>query len=273
MPAARISTFSANLVGQAIAPAAAFQPAPSGEVRALALYKRRRTPRRLKAGGSQDWPPHNWAKAPAPQSARCFHLSVLALFGAALLSAQTNPVADGIAAFNRGDYKAARVNLERSPADPQARLFLALTKAATGGCEAAVPELAKGFSSGENRRLAGLALAQCHIAAKRFAEAGVVVAQLEKQFPADADVLYVSANYHMKAWNDAIYRMYQKAPSSYRVDQLSAEVFETQGKYTEAIAEYRKAIAKNPKGVNLHYCLGRALLQQSHDPAALEEAR
>ena len=67
--------------------------------------------------------------------------------------------------------------------------------------------------------------------------------------------------------------MYQKAPASYRVDQLSAEVFETQGKYTEAIAEYRKAIAKNPKGVNLHYCLGRALLQQSHDPAALEEAR
>ena len=51
----------------------------------------------------------------------------------------------------------------------------------------------------------------------------------------------------MKAWNDAIYRMYQKAPSSYRVDQLSAEVFETQGKYTEAVAEYRKAIAKNPK--------------------------
>src|SRR5580658_8809038 len=28
---------------------------------------------------------------------------------AALLSAQTNPVADGIAAFNRGDYKTARL--------------------------------------------------------------------------------------------------------------------------------------------------------------------
>ena len=77
----------------------------------------------------------------------------------------------------------------------------------------------------------------------------------------------------MKAWNDAIYRMYQKAPSSYRVDQLSAEVFETQGKYTEAIAEYRKAIEKNPKAINLHYRLGRALLQQSHDPAVLDQAR
>jgi Tfp pilus assembly protein PilF len=188
-----------------------------------------------------------------------------------LLGAQTNPVVDGIAAFQRGDYKAARMNLERAPGDPQARLFLALTRAATGGCEGAVPELEKGLSS--NRRLAGLALAQCHIAAKRFSEAGAMVAQLEKEFPTDADVLYVSADYHMKAWNEAIYRMYQNAPASFRVDQLSAEVFETQGKYTEAVAEYRKAIVKNPKAINLHYRLGRALLQQSHDPAILNQAR
>jgi Tfp pilus assembly protein PilF len=192
---------------------------------------------------------------------------------AALLAAQTNPTADGIKAFNQGDYKAARNLLQKAPANPQARLFLALTKAATGECNAAIPDLKVGFASRDNRRLAGLALAQCHIAAKRFSDAGPIIAQLEKDFPADADVLYVSADYHMKAWNDAIYRMYQKVPSSYRVDQLSAEVFETQGKYTEAIAEYRKAIGKNPKAINLHYRLGRALLQQSHDPGVLEQAR
>ncbi len=200
-------------------------------------------------------------------------INILLWLAAALLSAQTNPVVDGIAAFNRGDYKAARLNLEQAPTDPQARLFLALTRAATGECETAVPDLANGFLNGDNRRLAGLALAQCHIVAKRFAEAGATIAQLEKEFPTDADVLYVSADYHMKAWNDAIYRMYQKAPSSYRVDQLSAEVFESQGKYTEAIAEYRKAIEKNPKAIDLHYRLGRALLQQSHDPAVLDQAR
>ncbi len=204
---------------------------------------------------------------------QAFRLSVVFFFSAPLLCAQANPVADGIAAFHRGDYKTARASLERAPNDPQARLFLAFIQAATGDCQAALPELSKGFSTGGNRRLAGLALAQCYIAAKRFADAGPVVAQLEKDFPADADVLYVSADYHMKAWNDAIYRMYQKAPSSYRVDQLSAEVFETQGKYTEAIAEYRKAIEKNPKALDLHYRLGRALLQQSHDPAALDQAR
>jgi tetratricopeptide (TPR) repeat protein len=215
---------------------------------------------------------------PAIRRDRHFSAIVVSLFAAPFLFAQSNfaqsnPVADGIAAFGRGDYKSARLSLERAPGDPRARLFLALTRAATGDCEAAIPDLAKGFSSGEDHRLAGLALAQCHISVKRFADAGVVVAQLEKQFPADADVLYVSADYHMKAWNDAIYRMYQNAPSSYRVDQLSAEVFETQGKYAEAIAEYRKAIEKNPRAINLHYRLGRALLQQSHDPAILDQAR
>jgi tetratricopeptide (TPR) repeat protein len=197
----------------------------------------------------------------------------LCAFSAILLYAQSNPIADGIAAFHRGDYKAARAILQRSPNDPQARLFLALTRAATGECEAAVPVLAKAFSAGSERRLSGIALAQCHIAAKRFTEAGPIVSQLEKDFPNDADVLYVSASYHMKAWNDAIYRMYQKAPASYRVDQLSAEVFETQGKYAEAVAEYRKAIEKNPKAIDLHYRLGRALLLQSHDPSNLEQAR
>ena len=204
---------------------------------------------------------------------KLFRLAVQVSFVSALLHAQTNPLADGIAAFHRGDYNAARQVLEPLKTNPQAQLFLALTWTATGECEAAIQGLTAAYSNGENKRLAGLALAQCHIRAKRFTEAGVIVAQLEKEFPADADSLYIAADYHMKAWNDAIVRMYREAPSSYRVDQLSAEVFETQGKFTEAIAEYRKAIGKNPKAINLHYRLGRALLQQSHDPAVLDQAR
>jgi tetratricopeptide (TPR) repeat protein len=200
--------------------------------------------------------------------------NILALaFAAGVLCAQTNAVTDGIKAFNRGDYQSARQILQQAPADPQARLFLALTMAATGECESALPALTTGFANSANKRMAGLALAQCQIGAKRFAEAGVIVAQLEKDFPTDPDVLYVAAGYHMKAWNETIYRMYRDAPSSYRVDQLSAEVFETQSKYTNAVAEYRKAIEKNPTAMNLHYSLGRALLQQSHDPAVLEQAR
>ena len=106
----------------------------------------------------------------------------LCAFSATLFYAQTNSVADGIAAFHHGDYKSARTILQRSPNDPQARLFLALTRAATGECDAAVADLAKAFSNGSERRLAGIALAQCHIAAKRLIEAAPILAQLEKDW-------------------------------------------------------------------------------------------
>lgn len=77
----------------------------------------------------------------------------------------------------------------------------------------------------------------------------------------------------MKAWNEVVREMFEKTPASFRVNQLSAEIFEIQGKYTEAIAEYRKAIEKAPNTLNLHYRLARALLMESHEPAALEAAR
>src|SRR3954451_16536591 len=177
---------------------------------------------------------------------------------------QGSPAQQGIAEFKSGNYIAARQLLERAGNDPEARVFLALTRAALGECPAAVPELqrrsAQSQGDATTRRLAGLALAQCYIAGKQFAAAGGVVTRLEQEFPADPDVLYVSANFHMKAWNNAIYRMYKSAPGSYRTDELSAEVFETQGRYVDAAGEYRKAIGKNPKAINLHYRLGRALL-------------
>jgi tetratricopeptide (TPR) repeat protein len=194
-----------------------------------------------------------------------------------LFLSQADPAAKGIAEFNRGEYGAALRDLRAVAGDPRAAAFLALTQAATGGCDEAVPQLERGFADrieASLRRLAGLALAQCYIAQKRMDAAQPVITALEKEFPSDADVLYVSANLHMKAWNEAIYRMYQKAPASYRVNQLSAEVFETQGKYAEAIAEYQKAIGKNPTAINLHYRMGRAMLLESANKAeTLEQAR
>jgi tetratricopeptide (TPR) repeat protein len=70
-----------------------------------------------------------------------------------------------------------------------------------------------------------------------------------------------------------VFRMYQKTPASFRVNQLSGEIFEIQGRYQDAAAEYRKAIQKNPAALNLHFRLGRALLLESHEPGNLREAR
>ena len=186
----------------------------------------------------------------------------------------------GIEAFHHGFYRDAAAQFEKAaalaPNDPRIRTFLALSQAGGGECAQASAELDRQLTSNadrELRRLSGLALAQCSLAQDKFDAAVAVLARLERDFPTDPDVLYETARVHRKAWNDAVFRMYQKAPASYRVNQLSAEIFETGGRYTEAITEYRKAIAKNPEAVILHYRLGRAFLLESHEPQALAAAR
>lgn len=191
--------------------------------------------------------------------------------------AQTDALTGGLEAFHRGDYVLAERELNKSlkhGTDPRARAFLALTMAATGRCDAAGAELAKSFESGDEalRRLSGLALAQCDMARDRLDDAAAIVSKLKAQYPADPDVLYQSARLSMRAWNETIYELYQKAPSSFRVNQISGEILETQGHFAEATVEYRKAIEKNPKALNLHFRLGRALLMSSHAQEALDAA-
>ncbi len=198
------------------------------------------------------------------------------LAAAALAYAQTDALTSGVEQFHRGEYAAARQTLEKAPKSEQTRTFLALTRAALGLCDQAEPELAAQFeknSTPDLRRMAGLAMAQCEVSQNRIAEAAQTSARLQALYPSDPDVLYQSAKIHMKAWNDAVFQMYQNAPSSFRVNQLSAEILEIQGKYVEAVAEYRKAIAKSPSSLNLHFRLGRAILLQSHDAAGLAGAR
>ena len=150
------------------------------------------------------------------------------------------------------------------PASFRWAYYLALVQAATGGCTTALPRLAEAFSHAADttlRRLTGEALMSC------------VESNLKTEYPADADVLYQSARAHLRAWNDVVYQMFQKTPGSYRVNQISGEIFEIQGKYREAAAEYRKAIEKTPRALDLHFRLGRAILIDPQGPDALENAR
>ena len=203
----------------------------------------------------------------------------MVLVAGALLGADS-PTEQGVIAFQQGHYvQASRLladALRGNPRDEHARTFLALTRAATGHCPEAVLDLTDRFQKSENRdlaRLAGLALAQCLGAQGDTAKAVAMADQLEAKYPDDADVLYQAARVHMRAFNDATRRMFEKTPASYRVNQLSGEIFETQNKFTEAAAEYRKAIEKNPRALNLHFRLGRALLLESHSPEAMAKAQ
>lgn len=188
-------------------------------------------------------------------------ISILLL---SLLPAQADDALNrGIEAFHAGRFAEARNYLEQSK-DAEATVFLALVHAATGACKEAVPRLAVAFADATEpmlTRLAGEALISC------------VESNLKAEYPADADVLYRSARAHLRGWNDVVYEMFRKTPGSYRVNQISAEILEIQGKFREAAAEYRKAIEKNPRALDLHFRLGRVILIDSQEPVALENAR
>ena len=187
-----------------------------------------------------------------------------------------NAVDSGIASFNQGRYASALSQL-REPAkkgDPAAQVFFALSQAASGDCASALPTLAAQSQKAKNPfdRMAGLAAAKCYSAGGNTTEAMAILQNLKGRYPDDADLLYLQAKVSMKAFNDATLAMFQRVPSSYRVHQLSAEIFETQNRYADAVTEYRKAIEVNPTAPDLHFRLGRALLLESHTPAALEQA-
>lgn len=188
-------------------------------------------------------------------------------------------LAAGIAEYHAGRLNAARKHLENSK-NVEAPAFLALVRAGLGECASQTSVLqdiwhgtANDTAKPEVRRLAGLAAVQCDIAQGK-PEAGIpLLTELKTAYPQDADVLYLAARLYMKGWNEQVAAMYAKTPSSYRVNQLSAEIFETQGNYNEAAAEYLKAIRKNAGAVNLHYRRGRALLLSSHETAILDQAK
>lgn len=203
------------------------------------------------------------------QGIRYLSLLLLSLAGTSFGATKTD---EGIAAFHQGRYSSA-ASLLRGAADEPGIAFYALSQAALGSCSAALPAL----TQTEHRdpllvRLTGLAAVKCMSATADEGAAFTLLQKLQKQFPGDADVLYAAAKFHMRAFNDATLAMFQRAPASYRVHELSAEIFEQQNRFSEAVSEYQKAIALNPQAPDLHFRLGRAILLQSHDPKSLDQA-
>ncbi len=206
-------------------------------------------------------------------------IKVFALFAAGVVAFGASPASEGIKAFQEGRYSVALQSFQQAvnadPADEQSQVLLALTEAALNNCTAALPVLRQHLDTKDSglARLGGLAAAKCETAAGDEIAALSTLTKLQKQFPNNADVIYSIAKLHMKAFNDATLVMFQRTPSSYRVHQLSAEIFEAQSQFDSAVEEYRKSIALNPKAPDLHYRLGRAMLMKSHDPQALNQAR
>ncbi|HWC15811.1 MAG TPA: tetratricopeptide repeat protein [Terriglobales bacterium] len=126
----------------------------------------------------------------------------------------------------------------------------------------------------EIKKKAGLSGLRCAMTHNQPYEAVDFLQVLQRDFPRDPEVLYQATH----AYSDLAIRASQDllhvAPSSYQVHELNAEALESQGKWDDAAAEYRKILENNPNLPGIHYRLGRLLLSKPNpDSGVAKEAK
>jgi tetratricopeptide (TPR) repeat protein len=169
-----------------------------------------------------------------------------------------------------------RKALKLKPSFTSARYFLGASLAESGDCQAALPYLEKdypGVRDPQLRRFMGLDGARCAMTVNEAYRAVNFLERLNRDFPNDPDVLYVSTHVFSELSTHASQQLLHFAPGSYQAHQIDAEVLEAEGKIPDAIAEYRKVLSMDPGLVGIHFRLGRLLLSGERDSATLEAAR
>jgi len=96
---------------------------------------------------------------------------------------------------------------------------------------------------------------------------------LNKRFPNDPEVLYLSVHVFSDLSLRSSQRLMLSASASYQVHELNAEALETQGKWSEAETEYREVLKKDPRVPGIHYRIGRLLLSNPEAASRKADAR
>ena len=96
---------------------------------------------------------------------------------------------------------------------------------------------------------------------------------LNNGFPDDPEVLYLTVHVFSGLSIRASQKLMVSAPASYQVRLLNGEALEAQGKWDDAITEYREVLKRNPNLPGIHYRVGRLLLAGPKTDANKEAAR
>ncbi len=137
--------------------------------------------------------------------------------------------------------------------------------AEAGRCAEALPLLKHGSATGagpELRRSIGMAGVKCAMALDQRTAAVDFLQTLTREFPRDPAVLYLATHVYSDLSLRASQELAATAPNSREAQQLDAEALETQGKWAEAEAEYRKILEQNPQAQGIHYRLGEIILSR-----------
>ena len=159
----------------------------------------------------------------------------------------------------------------KSPTVPSA-----LAQAEKGHCREALPTLRPAMQRLLDKKMqyqAGMTVARC---AMSLGDAFVVMealGMLRKQFPQDPEVLYLSAQLLSTLANQAAQDLVKTAPDSYQVAKMNAEALESQQRWDEAEAAYRKILEQHPKLPEIRFRIARILLDKPSTADAAAKAR
>jgi tetratricopeptide (TPR) repeat protein len=195
-----------------------------------------------------------------------------------LLPAQT--AADATAAFDRSDWARAAAAydklLKTNPRSTEYAMRLGVSLANLGRCPEALAQLKKAGTSAVSedlKKAVGQSGIRCAMALNQQDDALTFLRGLRRQFPKDPEIQYLSVHVLSDLSIRASQELLFDNPSAYQVHQLNAESLETQGKWDEAMAEYRAVLEKNPDVPGVHFRIGRLILSKPKTLSTFSDAK
>ena len=158
----------------------------------------------------------------------------------------------------------------------QASVERAVDLASTGHCDEALAILKRGTRQVTNKQLryqAEMAAAQCGMSTDDEDAVVQSMLWLNRAFPSDSKVLYLTTRYYSELANRAAQRLLSRAGDSAEAQELLAESYQARGEYENAAAKYKKILEQYPNQPGIHYQLGRIILAKPMTPESAEEAR
>jgi len=167
-----------------------------------------------------------------------------------------------------------RAALERQPGLAKIQGLLGMAESRTLDFAGARKDMEAAFPSLQDLRFQvqlGLELVGLYTESGDLDKAALVITQLRKADPDNAEVLYAAYRTYSDLAGESMLALSLAAPDSAQMHQLLAHEDTRQGNTNGAIAQYRKAIAINPHLPGVHFELAE-LLHTSPDEAIKKEA-
>ncbi len=163
---------------------------------------------------------------------------------------------------------------QTNPARPGLSIQQALALAEKGQCEKSLPVLRRGLARIPDTKVrlsAAMAQARCGMSLGEYDTAVAGLLQMKRDAPHDPEVLYIWSHYLQQIADRTVEELVKTAPDSLAAQKLNAEAFESQSRWEEAIAAYRKILEQDPHAPEIHYRLAHIVLEQSENN--VEQAR